>query len=198
MYDTIVVLLIICIKLCFLQVLHKILSSKMGTTTADAVEIVVENQPQEDADTDSVQPPIQENEKQSEERNFMAAMLSLAVVICNENMISKEDFACATPRDGAVAKKLKEILQVNKQSTAQCLRIVKLTCQVVIVMIEVKPSCIAHFNEHNFKGTLAEALETMSEVDDCMLFAGNECEVIKPARSLTSLVKEAHELLKTA
>ncbi|CAD6221647.1 unnamed protein product [Miscanthus lutarioriparius] len=181
------------------KVLHKILSSKMGTT-ADAVEIVVENQPQEDADTDSVQPPIQENEKQSEERKFMAAMLSLAVVICNENMISKEDFACATatPRDGAVAKKLKEILQVNKQSTAQCLRIVKLTCQVVIVMIEVKPSCIAHFNEHNFKGTLAEALETMSEVDDCMLFAGNECEVIKPARSLTSLVKEAHELLKTA
>ncbi|XP_066393041.1 uncharacterized protein [Miscanthus floridulus] len=179
------------------KVLHKILSSKMGTT-ADAVEIVVENQPQEDADTDSVQPPIQENEKQSEERKFMAAMLSLAVVICNENMISKEDFACATPRDGAVAKKLKEILQVNKQSTAQCLRIVKLTCQVVIVMVEVKPSCIAHFNEHNFKGTLAEALETMSEVDDCMLFAGNECEVIKPARSLTSLVKEAHELLKTA
>ena len=198
MYDTIVVLLIICIKLCFLQVLRKILSSKMGTTTADAVEIVVENQPQEDADTDSVQPPIQENEKQSEERKLMAAMLSLAVVICNENMISKEDFACATPQDGAVAKKLKEILQVNKQSTAQCLRIVKLTCQVVIVMIEVKPSCIAHFNEHNFKGTLAEALETMSEVDDCMLFAGNECEVIKPARSLTSLVKEAHELLKTA
>jgi hypothetical protein len=38
----------------------------------------------------------------------------------------------------------------------------------------------------------------MSEIDDCMLFAGNEREVIKPARSLASLVKEAQELLNTA
>ncbi|CAD6221642.1 unnamed protein product [Miscanthus lutarioriparius] len=100
------------------KVLHKILSSKMGTT-ADAVEIVVENQPQEDADTDSVQPPIQENEKQSEERKFMAAMLSLAV------------------------------------------------------------------------GTLAEALETMSEVDDCMLFAGNECRLGLAAAVLYKCIHQA-------
>jgi hypothetical protein len=38
----------------------------------------------------------------------------------------------------------------------------------------------------------------MSEIDECMLFAGNDRdEVIKPARSLASLVIEAQELLNT-
>lgn len=166
------------------------------------LEIVVVNLPQEDEDTgtgsSSAQPPIDENEKQSEERKSMAAMLSLAVAICNENMVSEEGFAYATPGDAALAKKLKEIVKVNEQSTAECRRIVKLVCQLVVAMVQVEPGCIAHFNGHDFKGTLTEALETMSEIDDCMLFAGNEREVIKPARSLASLVKEAQELLNTA
>nr|TKW30168.1 hypothetical protein SEVIR_2G017200v2 [Setaria viridis] len=162
------------------KVLDQILSSKMGTS-ADAAENFEENQP-------------------TEERKFMAAMLSLAVVICNENVISREDFARSTPEDAALAKKLKDILEANKQCTAEseCLRVVKLTCQMVIAMIQAKPSCIQRFNEHNFKEALTETLGTMSEVDNCMLFAGNDGEVIKPARSLASLVKEAQELLKTA
>lgn len=165
------------------KVLDQILSSKLGTS-ADAVEIFLKKQPPE----------------KSEERNFMAAMLSLAVVICNENVISREDFARSTPEDAALAEKLKYILEVNKQCTAEseCLRVVKLTCQMVIAMIQAKPSCIQYFNEHNFKEALTETLGTMSEVDNCMLFAGNDHEVIKPARSLASLVKEAQELLKTA
>jgi hypothetical protein len=147
---------------------------------------------------DILRPLIQEIEKQSEERKFLAAILSVTAVICNENVITKEDFARATPEDAALVKKLKEILKLNKHSTAECLRVVKLTCQVVTAMIQVKPSCIAHFNDHNFKKELSEALETMLEVDDCMLFAGNDREVIKPARSLASLVKEARRLLNTA
>ncbi|XP_008651949.1 uncharacterized protein [Zea mays] len=180
------------------KVLHKILSSKMRTT----LEIVVVNLPQEDADTgtgsSSAQPPMDENEKQSEERKSMAAMLSLAVAICNENMVSEEGFAYATPGDAALAKKLKEIVKVNEQSTAECLRIVKLVCQLVVAMVQVEPGCIAHFNGLDFMSSLTEALETMSEIDDCMLFAGNEHEVTKPARSLASLVKEAQGLLNTA
>ncbi|XP_004955373.3 uncharacterized protein LOC101756682 isoform X2 [Setaria italica] len=160
------------------KVIDQILSSKMG---ADAAENFVENQPPED-------------------RKFMAAMLSLAVVICKENVISREDFARSTPEDAALAKKLKDILKVNKQCMAEseCLRVVKLTCQMVIAMTQAKPSCIRYFKEHNFKEALTETLGTMSEVDNCMLFAGNDREVIKPARSLASLVKEAQELLKTA
>uniref|UniRef100_K4A1X2 Uncharacterized protein n=1 Tax=Setaria italica TaxID=4555 RepID=K4A1X2_SETIT len=179
------------------KVLDQILSSKMGTS-ADAAENFAENQPPGEAD--STQPHTQGDEKQSEERKFMAAMLSLTVVICNENVISREDFAQSTPEDAALAKKLKDILKVNKQCTveSECLRVVKLTCQMVIAMIQAKPSCIQYFNEHNFKEALTETLGTMSEVDNCMLFAGNDREVIKPARSLASLVKEGQGLLKTA
>jgi predicted histidine transporter YuiF (NhaC family) len=140
-----------------------------------------------------LRPLIQEIEKQSEERKFLAAILSVPVVICNENVISEEDFARATPEDAALVEKLKEILKLNKHSTTECFRVVKLTCQMVIAMIQV-----SMINEHNFQEELDEALETMSEIDECMLFAGNDRdEVIKPARSLVSLVKEAQELLNT-
>ncbi|XP_022679642.1 uncharacterized protein LOC111256242 [Setaria italica] len=124
------------------------------------------------------------NERQSDERNLLAAMLSLVVVICNEHIISREDFVRAIHEDAALVKKLAEVLKLNKQCTAECLRVAKLTCQVVIAMVQAKPSFVQHFNEHNFKEELTEALEIMSEVDGCMLFA--------------SLVKEAHKLLNSA
>jgi hypothetical protein len=147
---------------------------------------------------DILRPLVQEIEKQSEERKFLAAILSVPVVICNKNVISKEEFAHATPEDTTLVKKLNEILKLNNHNTAECLRVVKLTCQVVIAMIHGKPSCIRYFNEHNFKEALTEAMGTMSEVDNFFLFAGNDREVIKPARSLASLVKKAQELLNTA
>lgn len=124
------------------------------------------------------------NERQSDERNLLAAMLSLVVVICNEHIISREDFVRAIHEDAALVKKLAEVLKLNKHSTFECLRVAKLTCQVVIAMVQAKPSFVQHFNEHNFKEELTEALEIMSEVDGCMLFA--------------SLVKEAHKLLNSA
>lgn len=191
----------------------QILSSKMGTN-ADAAKkalTIIESLPTEGLSklilpskmevtvfvASLLRILIHAIEKQSEEIKSMAAMLSLAVVMCNKNAMSREDFARATPGDETMVKKLKEILKVNKHCTAECLEVVKLTCHVVVAMIKAQPSCIQRFNEHNFEETLAETLETMSEVDDCLLFAGNDREVIKPARSLASLVKEAQELLKT-
>ena len=178
-----------------LQVLDEIKSSKMGTSSGaatgagasnshGAAENVSGSQPPEQ--TDSVQPHSQGNEKQSDERKFVAAMLSLAMAIRNTTVMSKEDFARAIHEDAALVKKLAEILNVNKHSKAECLRVVKLT------------SCIQRFNEHSFKESLTEALETMEETDGCMLFAGNDREVIKPARSLASLVREAQGHLGTA
>ena len=125
-------------------------------------------------------------------------MLSLAMASRNTTVMSKEDFARAIHEDAALVKKLAEILNVNKHSKAECLRVVKLTCRVVIAMVEDEPSCIQRFNEHSFKESLTEALETMEETDGCMLFAGNDREVIKPARSLASLVREAQGHLTTA
>ncbi|CAL5091934.1 unnamed protein product [Urochloa decumbens] len=183
-----------------IKVRNEILSSKMGTAT-DTATGEDSAQPPTQGDEEaagSAQPPTQGNEEQSEERKLLAAMLSLAVVMCNENVISREDFAHGIHEDGTLEEKLVDILKANKHSTSECLRVVKLTCQVVIAMVQVKPSCINHFNGHNLRGTLADALKTMSEVDDCMLFVGNDREVIKPERSLASLVKEAQELLDKA
>ncbi|CAL5034445.1 unnamed protein product [Urochloa decumbens] len=169
-----------------IKVRNEILSTKMGTAADTATG------------EDSAQPPTQGNEEQSEERKLLAAMLSLAVVMCNENVVSKEDFSQGIHEDGTLEEKLVEILKASKHSTAECLRVVKLTCQVVIAMVQVKPSCIQHFNGHNLEEALTAALETMSEVDDCMLFVGNDREVIKPERSLASLVKETQQLLNPA
>ncbi|KAF8783639.1 hypothetical protein HU200_000436 [Digitaria exilis] len=187
------------------KALHQILCSKMGTnadaatgagaSTSCAAETMGKRQPRKEAD--SVQPHTQGDKQISDERKLMASMLSLALVIGNENVISGKDFACAIPEDEALVKKFIEILKVNKHNTAECLKVVKLTCQMVIAMIQAKPDCIRHFNEH-FKEALSKAVTTMKEIDDCMLFAGNDREVIKPARSLASLVKEADKLLGTS
>nr|CAB3451760.1 unnamed protein product [Digitaria exilis] len=167
----------------FNKVLDHILSSKMGTAAGGSNSNVAEN--------------ISDTE-QCEERNLISALLSVAVVMCNENVISKEDFAHANTEDTALVKKLKEVLESNKHSTAECLRVVKLTCQLVIAIIQAKPNCIQLFDEQNFKEALTEALDTMSEIDGCMLFSGNgyHREGIKPARSLAPLVKEAQQLLQ--
>jgi hypothetical protein len=48
----------------------------------------------------------------------------------------------------------------------------------VVALIQAQPSCVQRFNEHDFEETLAEASETMSEVDDCMSFAGDDGELV--------------------
>lgn len=61
----------------------------------------------------------------------------------------------------------------------------------------LKPSCIKDFNEHHhFEEVLSEALNTMSDLDNCMLFDGDDREISKPAMSLPSLVKKAQTALQ--
>lgn len=55
-------------------------------------------------------------------------------------------------------------------------RILKLVCQVVIAMAQLKPICNRELNGHGFKEALSKALEV-------------------PARSVASLAKEAQEIL---
>jgi len=190
-----------------LQVLDEIKSSKMGTSAGAATRAGASNSDgaadnvagsQTPEEADSEQPRTQRNEKQSDKRRFVAAMLSLAMAIRNSNVMSKEDFAGAIHEDAELVEKLAEILKVNKHSKAECLRAVKLTCQVVIAMTQDEPSCIQRFNGHSFKESLTEVSKNMAEVDGCVLFAGNDREVIKPARSLASLVREAQGHLGTA
>jgi len=159
------------------QLVDKTLSCKMGTTEDAASRAGSSNscaiqklgsQPPEEAD--SVQPSTQGNEEQSEGRDinviskqaFMEDMLFVAAAMCVVNVTSEQDFTPPSPEDEALAKKLMEILEVNKRSTAEFFRILKVTYQVVIPMIQAVPSCIKYFNEQNFKEALTEILKTMN------------------------------------
>uniref|UniRef100_A0A0E0DNM8 Uncharacterized protein n=1 Tax=Oryza meridionalis TaxID=40149 RepID=A0A0E0DNM8_9ORYZ len=142
-------------------------------------------------------PLVPKNDELSEETKFLAALMSLLVVICNK-MVDAHVFCYVTSVDAALVKKLKKIIEANNKNTADRLRIVKLACQVVIAIIHLKPSCIKDFNGNHFDAVLSTALKNMSDIDNCMLFAVQDCQITKPARTLSSLVKEAQGLLQNA
>ncbi|KAM3262905.1 hypothetical protein ACQJBY_053195 [Aegilops geniculata] len=185
------------------KVVNQILSTK-GETAADVVtlvgpsdgfhvEMIVESQPPNGSESDTRQPSIQETKEQSEDRKMLMSMLSLTMAICNKNVINGDDFTRAIPDNAALVKKLKETVEMLQDATTGGWRILKLVCQVVIAVVQLKPSCTREFNGHKFKEALSKALVTMSDVDNCMIFAGNDRQV--RVRSLATLVKEAQELL---
>uniref|UniRef100_A0A0E0H7T6 Uncharacterized protein n=1 Tax=Oryza nivara TaxID=4536 RepID=A0A0E0H7T6_ORYNI len=149
-----------------------------------------ESQPPKDAVQDKS--PTEQDDKLSQEKKLLAALLSFTMVIC-EKLIDADDFSNVAHVDRELLKKL-----IDRDNRSDCLRIVKLSCQVAILAIQHKPSCAKDFNEHDRNHVLTKASENLLELDKCMFFAGNDHEAIKPARSLSSLVKEAQERFKEA
>jgi hypothetical protein len=143
-------------------------------------------------------PLSKKDEEQQAEKGFLVALLSLAVVICNR-MVDAHDFACAAPEDMAsLVKKLKDIIQTNNTTTVECLQTVKLSCQLVVSMVQLKPICIKDFIEDNFMEVLSESSKILSDLDNClMLFDVNYLQVTKTDKPLVSLVKQAQKLLPT-
>ncbi|CAN6343996.1 unnamed protein product [Urochloa humidicola] len=135
-----------------------------------------------------------EYEQEQEENEFVVALLSLSVVIC-DRMVDAQDFTCATSEDMVVllVTKLKEIIETNNYTTVECLSAVKLSCQIIISMVELQPSCIKLFMEHNFKHVLSGSLKSLSNLDNCMLFDAEYHQVTKTDKPLSSLVKQAQE-----
>ncbi|XP_015692523.1 uncharacterized protein LOC107304171 [Oryza brachyantha] len=188
-----------------------LLSKIVGLILDSKTEGNKENQPEprennssETHNDEESQPPKQAGQNKSlveindelcEERKYLAAMLSLLVVIC-EKMVDAGVVAQVTSVDEALVKKLKKIIEANSENTADCLGIVKLACQAVIATIHLKPSCLKDFNENNFDNVLSMALGSMSDIDNCMLFAVKDDEITKTTRTLSSLIKEAQVLLQ--
>jgi hypothetical protein len=151
-------------------------------------------------------PPPQQQQQQEEENEFLVALLSeneflvallsLAVMLF-DRMIDAQDFTRATSGDMVVllVTKLKEITESNKDTTVECLSAVKLSCQLIVSMVHLNPSCIKVFMEHNFKHVLTKALETLSDLDNCLLFDADYHQVTKTEKPLASLVKQAQDLL---
>lgn len=120
----------------------------------------------------------------------------IAVVIC-DRMVDAHDFACAAPEDMVLlVKKLKDIIQTNNRTTVECLQTVKLSFQLVVLMVQLKPISIKNFIEDNFVDVLSESSKILSDLDNClMLFDVNYLQVTKTDKPLVSLVKQAQKLL---
>ncbi|CAM0148818.1 unnamed protein product [Urochloa decumbens] len=166
----------------------------VGANNNHAAQHDVENpRPAPGDDTGNGSSSRREYEKQQEEKEFMVALLSLAVVIC-DRMIDAQDFTSASG-DMLVllVTKLKEIIETNSDTTVEFLSAVKLSCQLIVSMLELQPSCIIVFMEHNFKHVLSGSLKSLSNLDTCMLFDAEYHQVTRTDKPLASLVKQAQE-----
>ncbi|RLN29719.1 uncharacterized protein C2845_PM05G00980 [Panicum miliaceum] len=138
------------------------------------------------------------NGEQQEEKEFMVALLSLAVVIC-DRMVDEHDFTCAASGDMVLlVTKLKGIIETNNDTTVECLSTVKLSCQLIVSMVQLRPSCTQVFIEQNFKHLLSESSKSLSNLDNCMLFDADYHQVTKTDMPLASLVKQAQECFDKA
>jgi hypothetical protein len=143
----------------------------------------------------------QEDEEQQEEKAFVVALLSLTVAIC-DRMVDAHDFTCAAPHDTVfddLVKKLKDIIETRTNSTVECLRMVKLSCQLVVSIVQLKPSSVKVFIDHNFVDVLSKSSKSLSDLDNClMLFDADYLQVKTADKPLVSLVKQARELFDNA
>ncbi|XBI60096.1 hypothetical protein VPH35_041057 [Triticum aestivum] len=92
--------------------------------------------------------------------------------------------------------RLKKMVEDNMYATPACLAIQKLTCEMVIELIQQEQNVEA-INRHNIVDTLLEAYETMAGLESIMLFDGvdRDCHGV-PLKPLSSvLAKNAEYLL---
>jgi hypothetical protein len=130
-------------------------------------------------------------------------MLSLCVTVCNTFISEDQDLArqfdAISPKDASFSfpKKLKEIVDKNKKPSPDRLRLLKLTCKMVITMMKHRGTYVKEDLD-----TLMDALSSDSKemfiLDGSMIFdfRHDETTTLKPCRSLASLVKEARELVE--
>ncbi|CAM0949644.1 unnamed protein product [Alopecurus aequalis] len=142
---------------------------------------------------DEVQVEVSEDE--SEDEDFHAPLLSLCVTICNTLISADQDLAW---QFGAISlpRKLKDMVAENSVPAVHGLRLMKLTCKMVISMTKHRGSCYLKEELESLTVALSSAAESMSLLDMSMVFASEDdgsATTMKPVRSLGSLVKEAKE-----
>lgn len=138
------------------------------------------------------------NEDQTATKEMQARLLSLTLAIYDK-LISADDFGnVLQDKDvspGSFVAKLKTIVEENCQVTISSLKIVKLCGKIAISMIR-RNQYTGQFKNKKFVDALAEASQTMSNLESCMLFAGTEYRqqmTVKPP--LSSLVEAARQLV---
>jgi hypothetical protein len=117
------------------------------------------------------------NHEQQEKRRLLSSLLSLTLVICNSFAAGAGgDFPCvlqkAFPADDSFVKKLKQVVETNSCAAVDCLRILKITSHVVILVARhIIPGYVRYLEEHKFVESLSTAVDIMSGIDCCMFFS---------------------------
>ncbi|XBH58910.1 hypothetical protein VPH35_080263 [Triticum aestivum] len=142
--------------------------------------------------------PDEVNEERNAQMEFREALLSLTLVLYDQ-LLSADDFDDVARKvplgEGEFVSKLKTIVGLNCEPTADRLRIVKLCGQLVVLVLK-RSSQDTTLQFKECVQSLSRASGIMSNLESCMLFAGTDCGMKTTARPLLSnLAEEALKLV---
>ncbi|KAF7051262.1 hypothetical protein CFC21_059516 [Triticum aestivum] len=136
-------------------------------------------------------------------RKLHAALLSLATAIFDKLTSQNHDLAqlvnTISPGDypTSFAIKLNVMVKANSDPTVSCLRIMKNTSRMVVLMMKHNGNYLKQHlvSFHDLIDSLSTACKKMACLEGSMIFYSSNRGAMKPGRTLASLVKEAEELL---
>lgn len=174
------------------KVLNKILASQTGP----------QGGPLQDNGQNRSSSYLQEIQEQHDIRKIETALLSLCVRV-HKTFISADQYL-ALQFDGAIGAfnlpvKLREMVERNTNPTASCLKILKLTCSMVISMMKCRGSRYPKQDLESLVEELSKACSRkMHIIDSSMGFVRGDdaAKPRNPERTLASFVAEAMELVR--
>lgn len=137
--------------------------------------------------------------QQVEGRMLQAAQLSLYATIRHAAWVNAGDFASVVVQlvaSNDFIGNLKVVIEENSHPTPACLAILKVTCEIVILLMQYNRPLPAIKNERIIDA-LSEASETMAGVESSLLLAGmdHDCYGVAVRPLYSVLVKQARDLL---
>lgn len=137
----------------------------------------------------------EENQMEPDERKLLAALLALAMKMITINLLPND--GTLIPVDSTLfVKKLKEILERNKEPTPDCLNIVRATTKLSIWAVMQNHITGELFRLEKFGEALNEAVKMMSKLEECVLLTGSVPDIAN-YETLPSLVQRANGLIGT-
>ncbi|KAF7102063.1 hypothetical protein CFC21_103249 [Triticum aestivum] len=139
--------------------------------------------------------------QQNDDKKLHAALLSLAMAIFDKLITQDHNLAQLvdkiSPGDSptSFANKLNEIVRTKSQPMASCLSMMRNASKMVISMMKHSDSYLKEHFLMIFIQSLSDACKAMSCIESSMILYSANRGPVKPHKTLTSLLKEAQELV---